>query len=368
MTKMKRYSISGSVDDGTGDGPDNNSSETITVNKRDFREFLRRMNDNEWKSPGHPHIIGPGDTPKKPRLTDRNAILSPLEGVFLESDLMDELVVRTSIPQLLEESDPIYPGVILYGPPGTGKSEFQRAVCDVYINAGAYAKQVSSSAINSCLVGRLAQNLEQEILTATKQAEIRKLPSFLSFDEGSIFAEKSDVGANSVSKHYQEAIDVFKRYLGNDIGKQLVVSISTNSLSTDFEDAMVRDGRLTSFLIGHPSLEQISRMWGFFLNKNNIIEIEKKDSRKLAELTPLETGAFIEQFCRGYMPLRRQTLLNEKGYPTLLDALKDKANISEEDVRKTITFEMVENDLNNHIESKRKRNGNDKRKDIGFRR
>lgn len=281
---------------------------------------------------------------------------------------MDELVIRTAIPQLLDAQQPVYQGVILYGPPGTGKSEFQRAVVKVFDRAGAYAKQVSSSQVNTCLVGGLATNLEQELNTANQQGRIRGLPSFLSFDEGSIFAEQAKTGAWSVGKHYQEAIDVLKRYVGNDIGKWLVLAISTNSLPEDFEEAITREGRLTSFLINYPTQEQTARMWKHFSNKNNVLTLSDEQAIELANLSSRESGAFIAQFCKAYKTSVRQELLRQRGYANLRDALADGKDISEEDIRNAINYKTLAEMVSSYIEMRNKMNGRkpEERKVIGF--
>ena len=320
---------------------------------------LPKTPDTKQKSNKHKQPLIP--------INDRAKILSPIESVFFEDELMDDLIVRTSIPQLLDRQAPMYPGVILFGPPGTGKSEFQKAICEVYENAGAYAKQVSTSAVNSCFVGEFAKNLEKELQVANEQGEINGLPSLLSFDEGSILAEQAKQGANSVAKHYQEAIDTMKRYLGNDCGKWLVLAISTNQLPEDFEKAMTREGRLTSFLIGYPNQKQIERMWKHFASKYNVLGLKEGQAIELAKLTPNTQGAFIEQFCRGYLSQKRQAILVSKGYSGMLDALKSGENVSESEIKETITYEQFTEDIKNYLNRAEMRNGDRSRIKIGFR-
>ena len=75
-----------------------------------------------------------------------------------------------------------------------------------------------------------------------------------------------------------------KRYIGNDSGNKLVLAISTNMLPEDFEEAMTREGRLTTFFIGYPSKEQIARMWNHFLNKHSVIKLKENQSEEFASI------------------------------------------------------------------------------------
>lgn len=285
----------------------------------------------------------------QPTVSDRERILAPLDEVFFDDSLMDDLIVRTSIPQLLEAKEPLYPGVILFGPPGTGKSEFQRAACKVYEQAGAYAKQVSTSSINSCFVGQFAKNLEEELMLAQKQGKQRGLPSLLCFDEGSTLAEQSNKGAHSVSKHYQEAIDTLKRYIGNESGSHLVLAISTNMLPEDFEEAMTREGRLTTFFIGFPSETQIWKMWKHFLKRYEVMDLTEEQVKELAVATPNTRGSFIEEFARGYITQRRNALLQARGYSNLREALKKGDTINDREVKKTIDYSTLKKDLSDYV-------------------
>jgi len=313
----------------------------------------RPIKKDDFKIPNTPQTSPPTKTKKQ----DRKVILSPLDEVFFDAELMDDLIARTSVPQLLEGKLPIYPGVILFGPPGTGKSEFQKALCKVYENKGAYAKQISSSKINGSFVSQLAANLEKELEIAGNQGKSRGLPSFLSFDEGSIFAEQASNGANSVAKHYQEAIDVLKRYLGNDIGKYLVLAISTNALPEDFEDALTREGRLTSFFIQYPSKAQIAKMFQYFLSKNKVLDITNEQAQELAKIPSQTNGALISKFCESYFPHRRNQLLVQRGYNSLLDALKEGINIEDDEVRTSINYDQIRYDLKDYLEKLSIRNG-----------
>ena len=252
-------------------------------------------------------------------------------------------------------TEPAFTGVILFGPPGTGKTVLLNAIGKVYEASNAYSKEISVSSVMSSYVGQFAKNLEDQIKIAIGEAETRRKPSFLYFDEGSTLAQSAEEGASSVSKHYQEAIDVMKRYIGND--RRLVVAISTNLLSESFEDALTREGRLTSFFIGYPDAEQRKRMWKHFSNEYNVLKLSDSQAQALADITPAEQGAFIEEFARNYTRARRNAILRERGFITLVDALKKGANVKEAEVTKSINFDTFCADLEASLKAKYQRNG-----------
>ncbi|HLC52911.1 MAG TPA: AAA family ATPase, partial [Candidatus Nanoarchaeia archaeon] len=143
----------------------------IDVYRKNYDSFIEEIikpgygynDDNQWKIP---KPSGSEKPQKRIEVTPPADILAPFEKVFFDSALMDELLVRCSVPELLERKAPLYPGVILFGPPGTGKSEFQSALVESYTRAGAFAEQVSASAVNSCYVGQLAKNIESKLQQA----------------------------------------------------------------------------------------------------------------------------------------------------------------------------------------------------------
>jgi len=201
-------------------------------------------------------------------------------------------------------------------------------------------------------VRQFAKNLEEEINIALKAAEETGKPSFLYFDEGSILAQKSDEGT-SVSKHYQEAIDVLKRYVGND--RRFVIGISTNELRETLEAAVTREGRLKSFFIGYPDTEQRQRMWKYFSGKYRILQLDDEQAKQLAETAKAEQGAFIEEFCRNYESLRRKKDLAAKGYGNLVDALKKGEKVVSSKVRPQITFDTLYHDARHSLNEKYER-------------
>ncbi len=277
-------------------------------------------------------------------------IIAPLDEIFIDELLKDEVVTRTGIPELLEGKTPIHNGVILHGPPGTGKTVLLKALREVYTRSGAYAHDVSISSINGPMVGLFARLLEEQILVALDEADFRKKPSLLTFDEASTIAQNS-----TGMSHYQEAIDVLKRYVGNE--RNLVLAISTNEAPETFEDALVREGRLTAFLIDHPGVNERAKMWQYFAKKYEVLDLDEAQALTLAQSTPEEQGAFIEEFCRGYLTSRRNALFKSRGHKTLIEALRKKAKISDVSIRKSISIDQMNKDLGYALERKKARRG-----------
>ncbi len=321
-----------------------------TIHKKDIlREKNWRFSDLTNESPPEPQKLAERSKP----LDRRTQVLQSLDAVFVDDALKDDIITRTAIPDLLEGTEPAYTGVILFGPPGTGKTVLLKAIGEVYRKTGAYTREVAISSVNTPLVGQFAKNLEEHIQMALREAAVRGMPSFLYFDEGSILVQDAGEGTYGVSKHYQEAIDVLKRYIGND--RNLVVGISTNLLPESFEDALTRDGRLTTFFIGYPDVEQRKRMWKHFTSEYNLMTLTEEQALKLAEATPEEQGAFIEEFARNYRRSRRTAILREKGYSSLVDALKQKVNVTEAEVRQSISFDNLYTDLDMALKTKYER-------------
>ena len=285
----------------------------------------------------------------------REHALQYLDPVFVADTLKDDIVTRTAIPDLLGGTEPGYAGVILYGPAGTGKTVLLEAIGDVYRACGAYAKELSESSLSSPYVSMFAKNIEHEFILALKEAKERGKPSFLGFDEASALAQDPSEGANTVSKLYQETLDVMKRYIGNQ--RTVVVGISTNLSPDSFDEALTREGRLTSFLIDYPDAEQRKRMLKYFAGKHQVLTLTDEQASQMAEKIPAAQGAFIEEFCRTYRKARATALLKERGHSTLVDALKHGARVTADDVTRTITFDTLRADLEATLRARHTRDG-----------
>jgi len=306
------------------------------------------------------------DEPKAPnQKKDPQYVLHPFEEVFLEDKVLDTILTRTAIPELLEGTKPGYSGIILYGPPGTGKTAIMNALKEVYTRAGAYAKSVALSQINSKYVGDFAKSLEEIMNRASVYANSKGKPSIVLIDEASVLVQRAEEGSTSVAKHYQEAIDVLKRYIGNN--RNIILVLSTNELPTSFEEALTREGRLTSQIIDYPRMKQRSDMWQYFASKYGLLRLSDNESMQLAENTPQEQGAFIEEFCRTYQANNRARKLKTKGHKNILSALKQGEIVSNEE-QDRIEFSELLIHVQEYIHDKMERLGRKKppKKEIGF--
>ena len=269
---------------------------------------------------------------------DLDRILSPFNSVFFPSELLDEVLIKLGVPDLLHWEIPKFPGVILRGPPGTGKSVLQRAVADVYKNMGAYSHECNLSAMTDKWVGSLGKNIDEAFKIAIKEAKERNMTSFLYFDEGTTLTLSMDAD-NTLRRYYQEALDTLKKYIGNY--RDVVVCISTNEDSSLFDQALVREGRLAVIDVGYPKLEERRRMWDYFITKHKIIEgLSDVDYNTLATMVPENiAGSFIEEFCRSYISGRKHRLMKEMGADTVLAGLKRGLRIDDDQARDGLSFD-----------------------------
>ncbi len=338
----------------------------IFISEKSYRD--KNTYENPWRVPSSNPVPRPQTSPSETTPDKRRAyVIEPLRYVFFDPALLDELAIHTGVQDLLEGSATTeFPGVIAYGPPGTGKSAFLEAICETYTRGGAYAKKISLSQMNSFFVGQFARNIEAEIVAALAGAQRTGLPALLVFDEASSLVQIAEDGSVGVSKHYQEVIDVLKRYAGND--RRLVMVVATNLLFDDFEGALVREGRLTPYLIDLPGVEERKKMWKHFLAKYGWdVLLEDSQYHELAEMVDGRQGAFIEEFCRTYKGRRRKKLYTGKGYESYLDALQGGVNVTDAEIHE-VTYETLLADIKEEVEFREKMNGTEKQKHrIGFR-
>ncbi len=104
------------------------------------------------------------------------------------------------------------------------------------------------------------------------------------------------------------------------------------------------------------------RLWGYFLKREGVAEgLTPEQLYKLAEITPKEQGAFIEEFSRNYRSLVRSRLLVQKGCASLLDAMKRGVGISEKEIKLAVNYDLILTDVQEAIKRKLERNGKEEK-------
>ncbi len=86
-------------------------------------------------------------------------ILKPLYDIFLEPETLNTVLMRTSLPEVINKQAPIFNGVILYGEGGTGKTALQKAIATVFRNAGGISEELNVAQLSEKFIGSLANNL-----------------------------------------------------------------------------------------------------------------------------------------------------------------------------------------------------------------
>ena len=292
----------------------------------------------------------------------KKTALSPLKNVFFKDEVLKEVLVKTSVPQIIENKEPEFPGVILHGIPGTGKTELAKTIFTIFENCDCPASELNLAEMSERYVGSLGHNLDEKLKEMLEKTKKNNKPAYIFLDEAtSLVLSSKDRGTSA--DYYQEAIDVLKKYISNY--PNLVFVISTN-LIKDFDAALIREGRLTLIEIDRPEREQQAAMWKFFLKKYDVLKkITVKQSSKLVDISEKETGAFIDKFCQSYISLKKAAIEQETGSKSFVDVLIDGETIDIEEIKKSIKFKTVLDDLTTVINNKYKNKPTEKKK-VGF--
>jgi len=273
-------------------------------------------------------------------------VVSPLYNIFMNTSVFNEVLIRTSVPEVIRGEKPAFSGVILYGKGGTGKTALQKAIAQVYERAGAHSVELNVASLSEKYVGSLAHNLDEKIAEINNVSIKSGRPAYIFLDEATSLVISSEAHNSSGMDYYQEAVDVLKKYISNY--PNLVFSITTNAKPDIFDDTLIREGRLAPVHIPSPGEEEKKAMWKHFMEKHDVVKgLNEEHYTELATIIPGKTGAFISEFCRSYVPRKKLAMETAAaGSKNLLDALARGSYVSLEDVRCQITFEGIKEDIN----------------------
>lgn len=276
---------------------------------------------------------------------DLSDMVSPLYSIFMNPAVLNEVIIRTSVPEVIRNERPAFSGVILYGKGGTGKTALQKAIAEVYIRSGAHSVELNVASLSEKYVGSLAHNLDEKIAEINAVSLKSGKPAYIFLDEATSLVISSEAHNSSGMDYYQEAVDVLKKYISNY--PNLVFSITTNARPDVFDDTLIREGRLAPVHIPPPGEEEKKEMWKFFIEKHGVLEgLNEEHYSELASMIPGKTGAFISEFCRSYVPRKKLSMETEAaGSRRLVDALASGSYISLEDVKRRINYEGIKEDV-----------------------
>jgi len=315
------------------------------VFNRNIRELYKNVG-NQFNNDGakaDDFMINTETEPEEPK--NINDAFLPLEKLIFRSELFDEIITKTSVPELISGEESRYKGVILYGPAGTGKTKILEAISQVYQNLGSAYIEGNISAMAEKWVSSFANNLDKFLDKALKKAKKIGKPVFVFIDEGTPLVSKADAGT-SLSKYYQGAIDVIKRYTNNP---ELVIGITTNTTIENFDGPLIRDERMEAIEVGQPRRNEKKKLWELFIKDNGLIN--KPTDKQLEALTdaipePKENGAFIAEFTNCYLWNKKLKMIKEKSEKeTIIEALKTGKIVTNDEVKSKITFKKLLEDV-----------------------
>lgn len=290
--------------------------------------------------------------------------LSPLYEIFMNPEVLNQVLINTGVPEMIRGETPIFTGVILYGEGGTGKTSLQKAIADVYRNCGAIATELNVAALSEKYIGSLGNNLDKKIGEINKESEKLDKPAFIYLDEATSLVMSKESHNSSGADYYQEAVDVLKKYISNY--PNLIFSITTNAMPDIYDDTLIREGRLTPVFIPLPGKDEMVKMWEYFLRKHEVFDnLEHEKYYELASLTQEVKGSFISEFTRAYLPGKKLELETKNaGSRSILDALAKGSSMSLDALKKRLTFRDVLRDVSKALEKSRKRSN--KKMSMGF--
>lgn len=248
--------------------------------------------------------------------------IAPLKEVFLPNEIMNGVLEDIWIAYAMSWALCARPWVILCWPPGTWKSELWKAIVQAYANLWAYSSELSITSMQSMWMWQYPKLLEKEIEKAKAEAKKRWVNSVLFFDEADILVESPEwITGNT--RYYQEGINVLKRHLEWEASSWVTIIVNTNAKEEDFNDAITRTWRLSTYEILPPKLPERMKLWNHFLRKFNIFNPSEEQLQILSEEFESLTWADIYWFCERFFSSKKTRDITARYNGALLDALLD---------------------------------------------
>ena len=158
-------------------------------------------------------------------------------------------------PELAQQYGVRPTGFLLHGPAGTGKSSLAEAFAN---EIGAEVREISSTDIVTKWVGKSGKNAS-DVFDAAKTIT---QPLVLFFDEFDSLAPK---GASGTAER-EDVKNVFKRELTTiaESHPNIIVA-ATNKDPGEFDEALIRAGRLLPIYVPIPNEQERAEIWGVVL-------------------------------------------------------------------------------------------------------
>ncbi len=265
-----------------------------------------------------PEAVTGGPSPEPAAIPERERITTPSEdqakrfddigGATHAKARLQSIAQAFKYPEIAATYDIRPTHVLLYGPAGTGKTSLAEAFAT---EIGAELRVIVSSDIIGKYVGESGKNISGIFASAKAASQENPDQSIALF-----FDEFDSLGLRNTGST-SERVDV-KNILKREIADltanfpRIIVVAATNEDIADFDDALVRAGRLEPVYVGVPTEEERVEIWGLILAES-ITKLHAPldpgqldqpvagvygadiDPARLAALSDGFTGADIEQ-------------------------------------------------------------------------
>lgn len=185
-------------------------------------------------------------------------------GATQAKELLELMALAFKEPELAKEYGITPSSFLLHGPAGTGKTSLAKAFAH---EIDAELREFSSTDIVDMYVGNSGKFIKKIFQDAKKVTK----PLVLFFDEFDSIAPKGNVGTSE----RQQVKNVLKKEL-IDLHEHphIIVAAATNCDMGDFDEALIRAGRLTPLYVAAPNRNERVDIWSIVLWK----QISKLDA------------------------------------------------------------------------------------------